>query len=242
MTWYVDLDDDGFGDAESTQKSCTQPAGFVADNNDCDDTDADINPQLTWYFDLDGDGFGDSSNSNNSCIQPNSFVDNDLDCDNADSDVNPQCNWFEDLDEDGFGNPDVSVVSCLQPVGHVKDNTDCDDTDNESNPGADEILDGIDNNCDGQVDEEMITGLSDELSDAISVYPSPVHDIVNVKLDNPSLFVNRIDLVSIHGNTLKSIESNESITTINLSDFRPGIYFVIISNDKESAVRRIIKH
>ncbi len=32
--WYADIDGDGFGDASSTLASCTQPAGYVANNTD----------------------------------------------------------------------------------------------------------------------------------------------------------------------------------------------------------------
>lgn len=43
MTWYADIDGDGHGDINNTIESCTQPAGYVSSNNDCDDTDA-----LVW--------------------------------------------------------------------------------------------------------------------------------------------------------------------------------------------------
>ena len=38
-TWYLDFDDDGYGGYLSVQ-SCEAPAGFVANDADCDDTDA----------------------------------------------------------------------------------------------------------------------------------------------------------------------------------------------------------
>ncbi|MBL0317346.1 MAG: hypothetical protein IPP69_16895 [Flavobacteriales bacterium] len=58
-SYYIDADSDGFGDPASTPVlSCTPVAGRVADNTDCCDTNADINPACEWWADQDGDGFG----------------------------------------------------------------------------------------------------------------------------------------------------------------------------------------
>ena len=65
---------------------------------------------------------------------------------------NPESYYF-DNDGDGFGSADSAIISCYQPGGYVTDSTDCDDMDTNSNPDAIEICDGIDNNCDGQIDE-----------------------------------------------------------------------------------------
>jgi len=64
--------------------------------------------------------------------------------------------YYADADGDGFGNPAVTVVNCdvTAPVGYVSNNNDCDDTNYSIHPGAAEIgQNGIDDNCNGQVDE-----------------------------------------------------------------------------------------
>ncbi len=65
--------------------------------------------------------------------------------------------YFADADGDGFGNPAVSQVACSQPSGYVLNNTDCNDNSAAAYPGATEICDGIDNNCDGQIDVAILT-------------------------------------------------------------------------------------
>ncbi len=43
-TWYADTDNDGYGDPNNTTESCSQPANYVADSTDCDDTMNSVNP------------------------------------------------------------------------------------------------------------------------------------------------------------------------------------------------------
>ncbi len=61
-------------------------------------------------------------------------------------------NWYVDDDGDGYGSGDESST-CLPPDNSSADNTDCDDTSEGINPGATELCDGIDNNCNDEVDE-----------------------------------------------------------------------------------------
>ena len=42
LIWYLDYDQDGYGQALYSQTSCTQPYGFVDNSDDCDDANADI--------------------------------------------------------------------------------------------------------------------------------------------------------------------------------------------------------
>ncbi|MHC5110198.1 MAG: DNRLRE domain-containing protein [Planctomycetota bacterium] len=55
-----------------------------------------------------------------------------------------------DQDEDGYGSPGNAV--CANGP-----ETDCNDDDTNINPGAEEVCDGMDNNCNGTADEQIVT-------------------------------------------------------------------------------------
>lgn len=62
--------------------------------------------------------------------------------------------WYADYDVDGFGDPNTIIENCIQPPGYISDKTDCNDNNPEVNPGMIEICgNGIDDNCNGQIDE-----------------------------------------------------------------------------------------
>ena len=138
-TWYADTDTDTYGDATNTDVECYQPTGYVADNTDCDDGDADSNPGADEYC----DGHDDDCDGT---IDEASAVDAIM--------------WYADTDTDSYGDPASTDVECYQPTGYVADNTDCDDGDADSNPGADEYCDGHDDDCDGSVDEDSAVDAS----------------------------------------------------------------------------------
>jgi hypothetical protein len=109
------------------------PAGYAANNDDCDDIDLNINPAaLEICDDLDND-----------C---NGIVDDD--------DILLFEVYYPDLDEDGYGSFASSETDCEIPEGFVTDPSDCDDDNPGINPGAPEICDGFDTNCDGLIDNE----------------------------------------------------------------------------------------
>jgi len=70
----------------------------------------------------------------------------------------PSTTWYIDADSDSFGDEnDAGTASTNQPSGYVDNNTDCNDTDGAINPDASEVADGVDNNCNSQVDEALST-------------------------------------------------------------------------------------
>jgi hypothetical protein len=63
--------------------------------------------------------------------------------------------WYRDADGDGYGNANDELVTCYKPAGYVLDGTDCNDANATAHPEAPETCDGVDNNCDEAVDEDL---------------------------------------------------------------------------------------
>ena len=95
------------------------------------------------FTDADGDGY---------------FLEVD-DCDDADPNEHPGQTWYKDADNDSYSDGTTNTVSCTRPAGYkvagelTATSGDCDDDVAAINPGAAEVFDGIDNNCNGVVDE-----------------------------------------------------------------------------------------
>ncbi|HEY1247448.1 MAG TPA: MopE-related protein, partial [Nitrososphaera sp.] len=71
--------------------------------------------------------------------------------------------FYADNDGDSYGNSSNFVQACSKPQGFVTDNTDCNDGNADIHPGATEVCNGIDDNCDGQVDDGDICNIDNDL-------------------------------------------------------------------------------
>ncbi|MFZ4561246.1 MAG: LamG-like jellyroll fold domain-containing protein, partial [Saprospiraceae bacterium] len=64
--------------------------------------------------------------------------------------------YFRDSDGDSYGNPLIFQDACTKPAGFVSNAVDCDDGVATVYPGATERCDGLDNDCDGSIDEGLV--------------------------------------------------------------------------------------
>ena len=88
-------------------------------------------------------------------------IDNDCDGATDDADSVEGQSIYQDSDADGFGS-NVTIAACFQPGSYVTNNNDCDDGFFAIKPGAQEVYDGVDNDCDGSTDDadSSVTGQS----------------------------------------------------------------------------------
>ncbi len=225
LTWYQDADGDGLGNPQVSQLSCEQPAGYVSNSSDTDDTcngtlDAcgvcNGSGMSTWCQDADGDGLGNPAVTTMSCEQPTGYVancsDTDDGCDGT-VDACGVCNgpgmstWCQDLDGDGLGNPDVSIMSCEQPSGYVAD---CSDTND---------------NCNGVVD---VCGICN--GSGMSTW---CQDLDGDGLGNPDVSIMSCD--QPEGYVADCSDTDDGGTSNGLhpafSEFDPGSYTIYLDGD-----------
>ncbi len=81
------------------------------------------------------------------------------------------------------------------------------------------------------------TGINNVSPVTLNVYPNPSTGIFNVSSDNNY----KLDVIDILGKTILSQEIQKGQTTLNLSSFNSGIYFVRFTNATESFVVKIKK-
>jgi hypothetical protein len=134
LVWCLDFDGDNYGDAMQCVIEPQPPPGYVGNDSDCDDANANAFPgaapnddALACMEDEDGDDWGD--------LNPPAGVDAGTDCDDTNANAFPgaapnddalACMEDEDGDDWGDDNP---------PAG-VDAGTDCDDTNANAFPGA----------------------------------------------------------------------------------------------------------
>ncbi len=164
-TYYRDADGDGFGDPLALPNlSCTPPAGYVLEAGDCNDQDPNIRPgQAELICDgkddnCDGKIDNDPFDVNTPC-QTEQNCAGSMQCASTElttcvSSETPR-EWFVDEDGDGQAGTSVGLWCANPPQDAVEHNTDCDDSSRFVSNSATEVCDRLDNDCDGQVDEDL---------------------------------------------------------------------------------------
>jgi subtilisin family serine protease len=171
--FYRDKDGDNYGDPSEFIDACSAPPGYVGNGLDCDDNQSSSNPAATEICD---------------------GIDNDCD---GEKDEGLISKFYRDSDGDGYGNPLSSVDACSAPSGYVSNGLDCDDTRQDVHPDLSEVCDGIDNDCDGEIDEGLISRFYRDMDG--DGYGDPSNFVDNCTAP-PGYVVNNLDCNEAYSN------------------------------------------
>jgi len=216
FTYYLDSDGDGYGDATAALDTCLTdpPAGYVANNLDCDDLAAALNPGVAETCDgLDND-----------C---NGLVD-DL----------PIFTYYLDRDSDGYGDLTGVLDTCLNPApaGYVANSLDCNDSDPAINPDALEIVDGIDNNCNGIIDGDVSTS---EVFANTNLYPNPTAG--HLTIQHPAGELLELEMTDLTGKIVlrRRLEFSSDRINLDISTALPGMYLLTLRHAKSGQAMQV---
>ena len=146
LTWYVDSDEDTYGDAGAPVIACDQPTDAVGDATDCDDGRTAVNPAATETCDT--------------------AYDDDCDTDTNDQDALSCTDYFVDSDGDTYGDGAASCT-CVATTTHTATQSgDCDDALTDANPGATETCaTAYDDDCDSDDNDQDAINCTDYWED-----------------------------------------------------------------------------
>ncbi len=170
--YYCDSDKDGYISSQPSG-SCTGagcvPAGCqTTPGNDCNDNDPNTHLCICSSVCTDNDHDGYSPDGG-SC--------GPIDCNDSNPLEHPNQTWYQDVDGDGYSSGNM-IVQCSRPVGYkaaselIATSGDCNDNNPNIHPGATEVCNGVDDNCNGQIDEGGVCGVPDLL---VSAWTAPAN-------------------------------------------------------------------
>ncbi len=114
---------------------------------------------------------------------------------------------------------------------------DCNDTNPDINPDAEDIPNnGIDENCDG---EDTISSTAEPITFTYSIYPNPVINNLFINIESDQSI--SIQVFDVNGKLLMSSMSSNNSTSIEMTDFNSGVYFIKLENKAEVVCIPIVK-
>jgi uncharacterized repeat protein (TIGR03803 family) len=243
-------------------------------DNDCDgviDNGFELKP---FYSDFDGDGYGTPKRMIMSCSAPMRFVSDSSDlnddngnvypgapelCDGRDNNQDGQIDegftrttFYHDFDKDGYGRNEVTLQACAAPLNYVAVGGDCNDRNAAVHPGASgPPNDGIDNNCNGLIDEPLRNltsskggevGGEQELSLQLTATPNPAQHYFSLRIQSQSNKPVKLRIVDGLGRVVESRQGIAANSTLSIGHlYRPGVYYAEFVQEGKKATIKMVK-
>lgn len=153
--------------------------------------------------------------------------------------------YYADTDGDGYGDVSNFLNSCDPANGYVANHSDCNDSITAINPGATEISNnGIDDDCDGEVDE-LATGIAmmNDKTMHLVVFPNPSPGHLTIRLTatgEQSLAIKMFDVLGSEVFSLNEKISGAFSKQLNLHHLPANTYFLKVILDGSIGVKKIV--
>jgi subtilisin-like proprotein convertase family protein len=213
LTLYADQDGDGYGNPDVSIQSCATPTGYITDGTDCDDSNDQVYPGAAEVC----NGYDD-------------------DCDGL-LDEGVGAVWYADADGDGYGAATASIQACTQPAGYVSSTDDCDDNNNAIYPNATETVNGLDDDCDGMIDDSTtISSVAQLFSGEIqfALRPNPADEVLYIVFEGTAMAIGRVEIFNLIGQRLLTQDIQvEAIkeSVLRIEALSEGNYFLVFRRE-----------
>lgn len=85
------------------------------------------------------------------------------------------------------------------------------------------------------------SGIEENTSTIVSVYPNPVHTQLNISISNNTA-IQQIEIIDLSGRKVISVKPNGSNASINVEDLRSGTYLITVTTENGVKTKRFVKN
>lgn len=138
------------------------------------------------------------------------------------------------------GTIDITITGGTSPYTFIWDNGAVTEDISNLNPGIYSVIITDDNGC--ATSGTFIVSITTEVADITSetdirLYPNPAREFFT--LDGGSVSIQNAEIINVIGQVVISITPNSQIAQMNISDLEGGMYFVRITADNKTIIKRI---